>query len=88
MLPILSLFDALLTLHILEIGGTEENPFMAYLLEIDPLLMVIVKMGLTLTGYFVLKIFEYKKTLAVLTFCYFCLIVYEVGLIWLVTERI
>jgi hypothetical protein len=54
----LSIFDALLTLILIERGSTELNPVMAYFLEYGPLPFIISKYLLTSFGVVVLLIFK------------------------------
>ena len=54
----LSIFDALLTLVLIERGSTELNPVMAYFLEYGPLPFIISKYLLTSFGVVVLLIFK------------------------------
>jgi len=54
----LSIFDALLTLILIERGSTELNPVMAYFLEYGPLSFIISKYLLTSFGVVVLLIFK------------------------------
>ena len=54
----LSIFDALLTLILIERGSTELNPVMAYFLEHGPLPFLIAKYLLTSFGVVLLLIFK------------------------------
>jgi len=54
----LSIFDALLTLVLIERGSTELNPVMAYFLEYGPLPFIVSKYLLTSFGVVVLLIFK------------------------------
>jgi hypothetical protein len=54
----LSIFDALLTLILIERGSSELNPVMAYFLEYGPLPFIIAKYLLTSFGVLVLLIFK------------------------------
>ena len=54
----LSIFDALLTLILIEQGSSELNPVMAYFLEYGPLPFFIAKYLLTSFGVVVLLIFK------------------------------
>jgi len=54
----LSIFDALLTLILIERGSSELNPVMAYFLEYGPLPFIIAKYVLTSFGVFMLLIFK------------------------------
>jgi len=54
----LSIFDALLTLLLIEQGATELNPVMAFFLEYGPLSFIIAKYILTSFGVVVLLIFK------------------------------
>jgi hypothetical protein len=54
----LSIFDALLTLILIERGSTELNPVMAYFLEYGPLPFIVSKYLLTSFGVVVLLIFK------------------------------
>ena len=51
---LLSCLDATLTLYLLSHGAVELNPFMALLIDINPRLFVIVKLGLTSIGLMLL----------------------------------
>lgn len=55
---LLSVFDALLTLLLIEHGSSELNPVMSYFLKYGPLPFVIAKYGMTSFGVFVLLIFK------------------------------
>ena len=54
----LSIFDALLTLILIERGSSELNPVMAYFLEYGPLPFIISKYLLTSIGIVILLIFK------------------------------
>jgi hypothetical protein len=54
----LSIFDALLTLILIERGSTELNPVMAYFLKYGPLPFIVSKYLLTSFGVVVLLIFK------------------------------
>jgi len=54
----LSIFDALLTLILIERGSSELNPVMAYFLEYGPLPFIIAKYLLTSFGVCMLLIFK------------------------------
>jgi len=54
----LSIFDALLTLILIERGSSELNPVMAYFLEYGPLPFIISKYLLTSFGVVILLIFK------------------------------
>jgi len=54
----LSVFDALLTLILIERGASELNPVMAYFLEYGPLPFLIAKYLLTSFGIVILLIFK------------------------------
>ena len=54
----LSIFDALLTLILIERGSSELNPVMAFFLEYGPLRFIIAKYLLTSFGVVVLLIFK------------------------------
>ena len=54
----LSIFDALLTLILIEQGSSELNPVMAFFLEYGPLSFIIAKYILTSFGVVVLLIFK------------------------------
>ena len=55
---VLSIFDALLTLIVLDRGATELNPVMAHFLEYGTLPFVVAKYLLTSAGVFILLIFN------------------------------
>lgn len=82
MIIILSFLDALLTLKILELGGTEVNPFMEILLKQSEWWFISIKMSVTILGYTILKLTHSNRVLTVLTTLYSFLIIYEVGIIW------
>lgn len=82
MIIILSFLDALLTLKILELGGTEVNPFMETLLKQSEWWFISIKMSVTILGYTILKLTHSNRVLTVLTTLYSFLIIYEVGIIW------
>ena len=54
----LSIFDAFLTLILIERGSSELNPVMAYFLEYGPLPFIIAKYLLTSLGVIILLIFK------------------------------
>lgn len=54
----LSIFDALLTLHLMESGSTELNPVMSYFLEFGPYVFMVAKYLLTCTGVVILLLFR------------------------------
>jgi hypothetical protein len=54
----LSIFDALLTLILIERGSSELNPVMAYFLEYGPLSFIIAKYLLTSFGVVILLVFK------------------------------
>ena len=54
----LSIFDALLTLILIERGSSELNPVMAYFLEYGPLPFIITKYLLTSFGIVILLVFK------------------------------
>ena len=54
----LSIFDAVLTLILIERGASELNPVMAYFLEYGPLPFIIAKYLLTSFGVVILLIFK------------------------------
>lgn len=87
MIIILSFLDALLTLKILELGGTEVNPFMDTLLKQSEWWFISIKMSISILGYTILKLTHSNRVLTGLTTLYSFLIIYEVGIIWVyVTE--
>ena len=51
---LLSCVDATLTLYLIRYGAVELNPLMAFLIDINPQLFVIVKLGLTSIGLILL----------------------------------
>lgn len=54
----LSIFDALLTLILIERGSSELNPVMAYFLQHGPLSFIVAKYTLTSFGVVILLIFK------------------------------
>ncbi len=54
----LSIFDALLTLILIERGSSELNPVMAYFLEHGPMSFIVAKYLLTSLGVVILLIFK------------------------------
>ena len=54
----LSLFDGLLTLHLVRTGSSELNPLMAYFLQHGPFPFVVAKYLLTSVGVVVLLVFK------------------------------
>jgi len=54
----LSIFDALLTLYLIDNGSFELNPIMAHFLEYGPLSFFVAKYLLTITGVVILLIFK------------------------------
>ena len=55
---LLSVIDALLTLVLIDHGAQEINPLMAYLLEIEPKVFMMVKYLLTCTSLIIFLIFR------------------------------
>lgn len=53
-----SVMDALLTLELIHRGAVELNPIMAYYLEFDPRIFLLVKYGLTSAGVLILLLFN------------------------------
>lgn len=89
-LMILSVMDSIFTLTLIAHGGTEVNPFMNWLLQINVALFVGVKMLLTGTSAVLLvamcnvmlfKRFRARSILAGAVGIYCGLIVYELGLL-------
>ena len=54
----LSVFDAFLTLHLIDSGSAELNPIMAFFLDYGPLPFVVAKYFLTSLGVMILLIFK------------------------------
>jgi uncharacterized protein DUF5658 len=86
----LSAADAFFTLKILDKGGTEVNPFMAALLDVNDTVFVVVKLFLTVIcllfslvhiNFNFLGIFPMRHILAILLGIYGCLMVYQVFLL-------
>ena len=86
--------DATFTLHLLQLGASEANPFMAWLLEIDTQLFLVTKFAFTAAGlvflvahknFAVFSLFTVRHTLHGLLFGYALLIQYELVLLggWL-----
>ena len=89
-LMILSVMDSIFTLTLIANGGTEINPFMNWLLQINVALFVGVKMFLTgvsamllvaMSNVLVFKRFRARSVLAGALGLYCGLIVYELGLL-------
>ena len=55
---LLSVLDALLTLHLISVGSTELNPVMSYFLEYGPFVFMGVKYFLTCFGVVILLLFR------------------------------
>lgn len=73
---LLGILDIFNTIVILNTGGVEVNPFMDYLIQIDLILFILVKLGITLLGCLVL--FKYKPNLLkYVVYLYVTVIVYE-----------
>jgi len=92
-LMVLSVMDSIFTLTLIANGGTEVNPFMNWLLQIDVLVFVSVKMLLTglaavllvaMSNVMLFKRFRARSILAVALGLYCGLIVYELGLLSIV----
>ena len=86
---ILCITDAILTLKLLQHGGIEMNPFMAYLIKKDAALFLIVKILITSVNVVILlvhKNFHVFGNLKIsyiiysVFFIYFLLILYEIFL--------
>jgi hypothetical protein len=58
LLAILSLSDGLFTLHLIELGATEENPVMAWFLSQGPRPFMIAKFMLTSSAIIILLVFH------------------------------
>jgi len=89
-LMILSMMDSIFTLTLIANGGTEVNPFMNWLLQINVMAFVSVKMLLTglsavvlvaMSNVLVFKRFRARSILAAAIGLYCGLIVYELGLL-------
>ncbi len=89
----LSVVDGLLTVYLINNGMREINPLMAFLVSTDPVLFALGKIacttvgvvGLVLTAH--MRIYRIVKASTVLYFfllIYFVLMLYEVGLIWII----
>lgn len=87
---LLSCLDATFTLTLLQHGSVELNPFMAWLIEINPHLFVAVKLGITglaivlLLAHFQFRVFRSLKVVYFLhlsLFGYLALISYEMMLL-------
>ncbi len=86
LIVLLSSLDAVLTLRILSRGGTELNPVMDALLDIDNTVFFFGKLALTLfslifvlihINFKLLRVIPMRQVLLVLFFAYSCLIGYE-----------
>lgn len=86
---ILCTADAILTLKLLQNGGIELNPFMAYLIKKDPILFLIVKLAITMANILILLIhknfhvfgnFKLRYVIYSVFLLYSLLILYEVFL--------
>lgn len=86
LIVLLSSLDAVLTLRILSKGGTELNPVMNALLDIDDTVFFFGKLILTLfsllfilihINFKLLRVVPMRQVLLVLFFAYTCLIGYE-----------
>ncbi len=87
---LLSAADAMFTLHLLQMGATELNPFMDLLINIDQGLFALVKLTITAFGVIVLVIhvkFQLFRVLNTGIFlygifpAYLCLVIYELILL-------
>lgn len=92
-LMVLSVMDSIFTLTLIANGGTEVNPFMNWLLQINVMLFVGVKMLFTgmaavllvaVGNVLVFKRFRARTLLATAVGLYCGLIVYELGLLSLI----
>lgn len=88
---LLCVMDAFFTLRILELGGTEENPLMAYLIEWDLWIFVYSKLIITAVCIGVLLAHSHLMWLRVIRIsyilytcfaCYLALIIYEIFLLY------
>ncbi len=93
-ITLLSVFDAFLTLNILDRGGIEVNPFMSALLDYNSSIFVLTKMVITGIGLLVVlvhinfqlfKVFSVKKLLVTILGGYSLLIGYELILLSLIS---
>lgn len=87
---LLSAVDALCTLNIIKNGGSEENPIMLALLEVDNLTFLIVKMTMTIacmlallthSNAYLLKVISVKSIIKAILIFYTALIGYEMFLL-------
>lgn len=88
---ILSVTDAILTLKIISLGGSELNPFMDFFLQLGPSPFLIIKYLLTGTCLAIFLVHKnrvifwgYLRVKSLLVFClllYFTLILYEMALL-------
>jgi hypothetical protein len=90
MILLMSVTDAFLTLQLIDLGASEANPVMAFLLERTPQLFVIAKMILTGVGIVVLvalaraRIFRVIRISIIIHWCmlgYVALLAYEAWLL-------
>lgn len=77
---ILNVLDIYNTLYILERGGHELNPLMAYAMSHSVSLFVIIKLGLTTLGVLTLYYFH-AKILYIFMYIYIILILYQLYII-------
>jgi hypothetical protein len=91
---LLSAADAFFTLNIIKGGGTEENPFMLALLEINTQAFLVIKMAITTicvlfilvhSHFYVLKVIPVKAILKGILLIYTLLIGYELFLLSIIT---
>ncbi|MBD3334069.1 MAG: hypothetical protein GF355_00970 [Candidatus Eisenbacteria bacterium] len=77
--------DAFLTLAHIERGGSEINPFMAFLIDAAPATFVAVKLGLAAAGLFILGLHQnfphVRKGIGVLFVVFFGVVLYHFFLI-------
>ncbi len=89
---LLSVADAFLTLKLITLGGTELNPFMAWLLEANLHWFAAVKMGLTGAGVLVLvaisraRVFRVVRVVNLLHW-FFAAYVALIGYEWLLLNQ-
>ena len=94
MILVLSVIDGFLAIYFASSGVKEINPLMSALVSTDPVLFALTKVafttvgvvGLVLTAH--MRIYRIVKAATVLyffLFCYFVLVLYQLGLFWLMS---
>ena len=93
MILLLNVLDIYNTLHIIELGGSEENPIMDYFLKLGVEWFIIAKMSLSTFGLLTIYYFydtlisinnKYRYILLYILILYIILIIYQYYLLYFI----